>query len=96
MLPNKQKIYLEKGETIGGTVPLLLLHQIRPGTAHKNFMKRKRKSGRGFGMWFSTIISLTILTCLIVAGLSMLDWSSLNFVDLPKVGLFGQIKMLFN
>ena len=76
MFGNKNKIRLGKGETLGGTAPLVLLDQVTSGWRRRATNKRGRE-GISVSAWVSTLISVSVLAGLLAAALNMVDWQVL-------------------
>lgn len=76
MFGNKNKIRLDKGETLGGTAPLVLLDQVTSGGRRRATNKRGRE-GISVSAWVSTLISVSVLAGLLAAALNMVDWQVL-------------------
>ena len=89
-ISKSKKIIFEKGDTIGGTAPLLLMNQIKGGRDARFITNRRgRKKGAGLGAWLSSIISVFVLIGLIAAGFNMFDWSD----ELIRFqGIFSSLK----
>ncbi len=82
-----KNIVFEKGDTLGGTAPLLLLNQVKGGRDRRSITNRRgRKKGSSLGAWLSTIITVVVLFTLIFAGLKM--FSEVNQMDRFQ-GIFG-------
>lgn len=71
-----KKVIFEKGDTIGGTAPLLLMNQIHGGWDSRSITNRRGRKGKpGASAWLSGFITMVVLIGLIAAGLNMFDWS---------------------
>ena len=68
-----RQIRLDKGETLGGTAPLVLLDQVTSGGRRRATNKRGRE-GISVSAWVSTLISVSVLAGLLAAALNMVDW----------------------
>ena len=86
MFGNKNKIRLDKGETLGGTAPLVLLDQVTSGGRRRATNKRGRE-GISVSAWVSTLISVSVLAGLLAAALNMIDWATL--IPEIKAWVFG-------
>ena len=75
MFGNKNKIRLDKGETLGGTAPLVLLDQVTSGGRRRATNKRGRE-GISVSAWVSTLISVSVLAGLLAATLHMVEWAT--------------------
>ena len=72
-LYKRKKINFEKGDTIGGTVPVLLMKQINGGWDNHITNRRGRKKNRAVGRFLYVIIIIALLVNFFIVGISMLD-----------------------
>ncbi len=81
---SRRKIRLDRGDTLGGTVPLSLRNHVQPdvGFGERRFARRRRRGGSGLLSWF-----LTILLALAIAGAIGLF---LGTVGTPTDGAAGE------
>ncbi len=72
-LYKRKKINFKKGDTIGGTVPVLLMKQIGGGWDNHITNRRGRKKNRAVGRFLYAIIIIALLVNFFIVGISMLD-----------------------
>lgn len=60
---SRRKIRLDRGDTLGGTVPLSLRNHVQPdvGFGERRFGKRRRNGGSGALSWILTIVLALVL-----------------------------------
>lgn len=90
---SRRKIRMEHGDTLGGTVPLLLRDHVEAGYGQKGFGRRRRDRGGGFRVWFwSFLVALVIALAIVffLAGPDRVDgwltelWDRVvGFFDVP-------------
>lgn len=61
MRPRRRKIRLDRGDTLGGTVPLLLRDSVTPNGTEGRFLHRDRGDGPGLGLYLTALLALVIL-----------------------------------
>jgi len=70
----REDIKFEKGDTLGGTAPLIMLNQVRAGQAGRRFSRRRRDNR------FLRALS-TVFTVLLLAGAGLavlaLSWEEI-------------------
>lgn len=65
MAGRKRKIRMNRGDTLGGTVPLLLRDRVTPNSTEGRFMRKERGGGPGWR---------TLLVLLLLVGIGALAW----------------------
>lgn len=60
MAGRKRKIRMNRGDTLGGTVPLLLRDHVTPNSTEGRFLRKDRNSGPGWRTLLAILILLLI------------------------------------
>lgn len=89
MFIRRIRIKLDKGDTLGGTAPLIMLDQVRPGSDGRNrFAKRGRDKG-GSGKLGLIILAVLVGLGIIAALGAWLGVSGLDQIAARLQGVFS-------